>query len=168
MLPLNSATGYFTTRNFSFYGKTPPLSILGMQCIGSLWLKVTFRGRQTFSIGDRPQGNRAHSHQSPFPKGTCWTFRAGRLCGGGCKFDFKCYKCGAKHPATRCNVDGQKRASAQSPSQTSPQSSTANKARQSRSTWETLTWLPFPFKRLLNAWFQLGFSSTLPRGEPSF
>ena len=99
-----------------------------------LWLKVTFRGRQTFSIGDRTQGHRTRSHQSPFPKGTCWTFQAGRFCGGGCKFDHKCYKCGAKHPATRCNVDGQKRASAQSPSQTPPQSYTANNARQSRST----------------------------------
>ena len=99
-----------------------------------LWLRVTFRGRQTFSIGDRPQNNRSRSHQSPFPKGTCWAFQAGRFCGGGCKFDHKCYKCGAKHPATRCTVDGPKRASAQSPSQISPQSPTTNNSRQSRST----------------------------------
>jgi len=32
-----------------------------------LWLKVTFRGPQTPSNGDRPQGNRPRSHQSPFP-----------------------------------------------------------------------------------------------------
>jgi len=57
-----------------------------------LWLKVTFRGRQTSSIGDRPQGTRPRSHQSPFPKGTCWAFQSGRFCGGGCKFHHKCYK----------------------------------------------------------------------------
>ena len=95
-----------------------------------LWLKVTFRGRQTPSNGDRPQGNRPRFHQSPFPKGTCWTFQAGRFCGGGCKFDHKCYKCGAKHPATRCNAEGQKRAIAQSPLPASPQNSAApNNAR---------------------------------------
>ena len=99
-----------------------------------LWLRVTFRGRQTFSIGDRPQSNRSRSNQSPFPKGTCWAFQAGRFCGGGCKFDHKCYKCGAKHPATRCTVDRQQRSSAQSPSQISPQSSTTNNPRPSRST----------------------------------
>ena len=77
-----------------------------------LWLKVTFRGRQTSSIGDRSQGNRTCSHQLPFPKGTCWSFQTCRFCGGGCKFGHKYYKCGAKHPATRCNVNGQKRASA--------------------------------------------------------
>ena len=99
-----------------------------------LWLRVRFLGRQTSSIGDRPQSNRSRSHQSPFPKGTCWAFQSGRFCGSGCKFDHKCYKCGAKHPATRCPTDGQKRASAQSPSQISPQSSTTNNARQSRST----------------------------------
>jgi len=98
-----------------------------------LWLKVTFRGRQTPSNGDRPNNSRPRSSQSPFPKGTCWAFQAGRFCGGGCKFDHKCFKCGAKHPATRCNAEGQKRASPRSTSHPPPQNSTADDSRKGRS-----------------------------------
>ena len=97
-----------------------------------LWLKVTFRGRQPPFTGDRPNNNRPRSNQLPFPKGTCWAFQAGRFCGSGCKFDHKCFKCGAKHPATRCNGEGQKRANPQSTSHPLPQNSTADNSRKGR------------------------------------
>ena len=99
-----------------------------------LWLKVTFRGCQAPSRGEKQQGNRARSNQPPFPKGTCWNFQTGRSCGDGCKFEHKCYKCGAKHPATRCNNVGTGRAGVQSPSQIPPRSSPAHNAGKGRST----------------------------------
>ena len=93
-----------------------------------LWLRVTFRGRQTASNGDKAQGYRPRSKLPLFPKGTCWAFQAGRFCGEGCKFEPKCYKCGAKHPATRCHAEVQK----STPLPTIAQSSTADNARRSR------------------------------------
>lgn len=59
--------------------------------------------------GEKQQSNRLRSNQPPFLKVTCWNFQKGCFCGGGCKLEHKHYKCSAKHPATRCNVEGTRR-----------------------------------------------------------
>ena len=49
--------------------------------------------------------NRPRSRSHTFPKGTCWTFHAGKTC-SGCNYEHICCKCGAKHPASHCSASG--------------------------------------------------------------
>lgn len=74
-----------------------------------LWLKavINFRGKPQFNSEKIYTGNstRARPRQS-FPKGSCWTFHAGRYC-AGCRFEHICFKCGSKHPASQCSVTQQ-------------------------------------------------------------
>jgi hypothetical protein len=70
-----------------------------------LWLRAvtTFRAKpQTAS--DNKTTMRSRPRQS-FPKGNCWTFNAGKYC-SGCRFEHKCFKCGAKHAASQCAASG--------------------------------------------------------------
>ena len=65
-----------------------------------LWHRaVTFRPKSAAPQSDKsfakPKG------KQPFPKGTCWSFNAGKFC-AGCRFEHKCYKCGGKHSGAQC------------------------------------------------------------------
>ena len=64
-----------------------------------LWLKATTTFRAS-----KPTTNFRASKQSrqSFGQGTCWSFNAGKFC-GGCKYAHKCSNCGAKHAASQCN-----------------------------------------------------------------
>ena len=46
-----------------------------------------------------------HFCSHTFPQGTCWTFHAGKPC-GGCSYEHIWYKCGAKHPTITCSMSG--------------------------------------------------------------
>ena len=65
-----------------------------------LWLKAVtnFRPKTQFSSDKEPLRSLSQS----FPRGTCWRFRAGKVC-NGCRFEHICYKCGSKHPAAQCS-----------------------------------------------------------------
>ena len=65
-----------------------------------LWLKAvtSFRAKPQFPSHKRHLRTRPQS----FPKGTCWRFKASKVC-SGCRFDHICFKCGSPHPATQCS-----------------------------------------------------------------
>ncbi|XP_068696668.1 uncharacterized protein [Montipora foliosa] len=69
-----------------------------------LWLRASANFRRSQSIPNKPQtSTRQRFRSNFFPRGTCWTFHAGKHC-QGCQFEHVCYKCGAKHPAIQCSV----------------------------------------------------------------
>ena len=65
-----------------------------------LWLKAvtSFRAKPQFP------SHKGHLRTRPqsFPKGTCWRFKASKVC-SGCRFDHICFKCGSSHAASQCS-----------------------------------------------------------------
>ena len=72
-----------------------------------LWLRAMFNfcGKTPSSTGaDKANARvRFRPSTSKFPKGTCWTFHAGKQCRGR-QYEHVCFKCNAKHPASQCQV----------------------------------------------------------------
>lgn len=65
-----------------------------------LWHRaVTFRPKPAATHPDKPVAK--PKGKQPFPKGTCWSFNAGKFC-AGCRFEHKCYKCGGGHSGAHC------------------------------------------------------------------
>ena len=98
-----------------------------------LWLKVVTNFRPKTSFISDKVSLRSSPRQS-FPKGTCWTFHAGRVC-NSCRFKHDCFKCGSNHPALQCSVVGQERGPPQKPgtSTAQPLSQKASYARKKAS-----------------------------------
>ena len=67
-----------------------------------LWLRAanSFRKQQPFTNKFQTQPRQRFRHPF-FPKGTCWSFQAGKRC-SGCQFEHSCFKCGAQHPGSQC------------------------------------------------------------------
>ena len=68
-----------------------------------LWLRAQHSPVNKYQI----QGNSTSVACNPtaaqsFPKGFCWRYHKGQFC-GGCAFKHECFKCGAKHVASRCS-----------------------------------------------------------------
>ena len=79
-----------------------------------LWLKavLNFRAKSYLPSEKVSAGVFSRSRSRPsFPKGTCWTFHAGRYC-SGCRFEHVCFKCGSKHPASQCSANQHQQRSA--------------------------------------------------------
>ena len=102
----------FYDEQFRFIRQSAPVQYPWDTIHWELWLKavVNFRGKPQFTSEKVSTGGstRARPRQS-FPKGTCWTFHAGRYC-SGCRFEHICFKCGSKHPASQCSATQQQRA----------------------------------------------------------
>ena len=79
-----------------------------------LWLKAVlhFRAKSHLPSEKVSAGVFSRSRSRPsFPKGTCWTFHAGRYC-SGCRFEHVCFKCGSKDPASQCSANQHQQRSA--------------------------------------------------------
>ena len=92
---------------FRYLRQSAPESYPWDQVHWELWLRAmtNFRGKpQSPASSDRvTPRTRFRSTTSTFPRGTCWNFHAGRQC-RGCHYEHVCFKCGAKHPASQCQV----------------------------------------------------------------
>ena len=102
---------YFYDEQFRYLRQSAPDQYPWDAVHWELWLKavINFRTKSQFSSDKVNSGvpTRSRPRQS-FPKGSCWTFHAGRYC-AGCRFDHVCFKCGAKHPASQCSATQQHR-----------------------------------------------------------
>ena len=102
---------YFYDEQFRYLRQSAPDQYPWDSVHWELWLKavINFRTKSQFSSDKVNSGvpTRSRPRQS-FPKGSCWTFHAGRYC-AGCRFDHVCFKCGAKHPASQCSASQQHR-----------------------------------------------------------
>ena len=100
---------YFYDEQFRYIRQSAPDRYPWDTIHWELWIKavINFRAKPTHLKSDM-MSSRTRSRQS-FPKGTCWSFHAGKYC-GGCKFEHVCFKCGAKHPASQCSAVNQQRA----------------------------------------------------------
>ena len=97
----------FYDEQFRYLRQSAPESYPWDQIHWELWLRAmtNFRGKPQLPASTDKATPRAR-YRSPtvhFPKGTCWTFHAGRQC-RGCQYEHVCFKCGAKHPASQCQV----------------------------------------------------------------
>ena len=100
---------YFYDEQFRYIRQSAPDQYPWDAVHWELWIKavINFRAKPTQTKPDMASP-RNRPRQS-FPRGTCWSFHAGKYC-GGCKFEHICFKCGAKHPASQCSAVNQQRA----------------------------------------------------------
>ena len=106
-LSTKSGDWLFYDEQFRYLRQSAPESYPWDQIHWELWLRAmtNFRGKpQLPASSDKGTSRtRFRSSNSTFPKGTCWTFHAGRQC-KGCQYEHVCFKCGSKHPASQCQV----------------------------------------------------------------
>ena len=100
---------YFYDEQFRYIRQSAPDKYPWDTVHWELWIKavITFRAKPAQLKADMASP-RTRYRQS-FPKGTCWSFHAGKYC-GGCKFAHICFQCGAKHPVSQCSAVNQQRA----------------------------------------------------------
>ena len=86
---------------FRFSWQSDPNLFLWDQIHWELWFQTMFtscnKSHSSSADCEKPP-NRFHPQ---FPKGTWWTFHAGKPC-SGCKFEHICFNCGSRHPASQC------------------------------------------------------------------
>ena len=106
-LSQKSADWLFYDEQFRYLRQSSPESYPWDQIHWELWLRAmtNFRGKpQSSASADKVNPRvRFRPSNNNFPKGTCWTFHAGRQC-RGCQYEHVCFKCHAKHPASQCQV----------------------------------------------------------------
>ena len=102
-----SADWLFYDEQFRYLRQSAPHRYPWDQIHWELWLRAmsNFCGKTPSSAGaDKANARvRFRPSTSRFPKGTCWTFHAGKQC-RGCQYEHVCFKCKAKHPASQCQV----------------------------------------------------------------
>ena len=102
-----SADWLFYDEQFRYLRQSAPHRYPWDQIHWELWLRAmsNFCGKTPSSAGaDKANARvRFRPTTSRFPKGTCWTFHAGKQC-RGCQYEHVCFKCKAKHPASQCQV----------------------------------------------------------------
>ena len=100
---------YFYDKQFRYIRKSAPEQYPWNTIHWELWLQavINFRAKPAQLKPDIAYP-RTRPRQS-FSKGTCWSFHAGKYC-GGYKFEHICFKRGAKHPASQCSVVNRRRA----------------------------------------------------------
>ena len=94
---------YFYDEQFRYIRQSAPDQYPWDTIHWELWLQAVINVRAKPA---QLKPDMASPHTRPrqsFPKGTCWSFHAGKYC-GGCKFEHICFKCGAKYPASQCSV----------------------------------------------------------------
>ena len=96
---------YFYDEQFRYIRQSAPDQYPWDTIHWELWIKavINFRAKPAQPKSDMVSP-RTRPRQS-FPKGTCWSFHAGRFC-GGCKFEHVCFKCSA----SQCSTVNQQRA----------------------------------------------------------
>jgi|GEM_PF-5801828 len=68
-----------------------------------LWLRAQHaQVNKSLSQGNSSSAARSSASAPAMPRGYCWRFHKGQFC-GGCAFKHECFRCGAKHPASKCS-----------------------------------------------------------------
>ena len=95
-LSQKSADWLFYDEQFHYLRQSSPESYPWDQIHWKLWLRAmtNFRGKpQSSASADKVNPRvRFRPSNNNFPKGTCWTFHAGRQC-RGCQYEHVCFKC---------------------------------------------------------------------------
>ena len=100
---------YFYDEQFRYIRQSAPDQYPWDTIHWELWIKAVINFRAKPAQPKPDMGSPRTRPRQSFPKGTCWSFHAGKYC-GGCKFEHLCFKCGAKHPASQCSAVNQQRA----------------------------------------------------------
>lgn len=104
-IAFKSGEWLFYDEQFRFLRQSAPENHPWDQIHWELWLRAMVHSRGK-TPPSRPHDTKPRPFRSrTFPRGTCWTFHAGKPC-SGCSYEHTCYKCGAKHPASTCSVSG--------------------------------------------------------------
>ena len=103
-IAFKSGEWLFYDEQFRFLRQSAPEQHPWDQIHWELWLRAMVNSRGKIPT-NQTHDNRPRSRSRTFPKGTCWTFHAGKTC-SGCNYEHICYKCGAKHPASHCSASG--------------------------------------------------------------
>ena len=89
---------------FRFLRQLEPKSYPWDQAHWELWFQSLPISQHSTHLTSATTFNRSRTGGSaPFPKGFCWKFNSGDLC-GGCKFKHSCHKCFGSHPGSECRA----------------------------------------------------------------
>ena len=103
-LAYKSGDWFWYDEQFRYIRQSNPALYPWDQIHWELWLRAANSFRRPQSLTNKFQTQtRQRFRPPPFPKGTCWAFQAGKHC-SGCQYDHSCFKCGAKHPGSRCTI----------------------------------------------------------------
>ena len=94
-----------------------------------LWLRAQHSPINKSQMqGNSTSAVRNQTAAQSFPKGFCWHYHKGQFC-GGCAFKHECFKCGAKHVASKCSFRSHTAKPAPLPSASGSQSTDPGKGK---------------------------------------